>query len=56
MSSRELSNKSRSPVDLVGGSNFRFADLDGESNFRFADPIRVDPELRRKIIKIELGI
>ena len=41
--SLELSNKS-SPVNLLGGDNFRFA-----------DEIKLDPELRRRIIKTELG-
>jgi hypothetical protein len=33
-----------SPVNLLGGGNFRFA-----------DEIKLDAELRRKIIKMELG-
>jgi hypothetical protein len=43
--SRELSNKSGSPLNLLGGGNFRFA-----------DEIELDPELRRRIVRIELGI
>jgi hypothetical protein len=45
MACKVESSSRGSPVNLLGGSNFHFAD----------DAIRLDPELRRKIIKMELG-